>query len=275
VAVAAATAERELTAAPASWRDWAADVAHHGPVLAVLARKDFQTRYKRASLGVLWAVAVPVLQGVVLAVVFSRVTSVGGDGFAAYVLSGIVAWSYFAGTLAQATTSIVDAAGLTEKVWFPRVLLVLAPALANLVGFAVSLAVAFVAAPFLGGELSARTLLLVPATLLLAGFTVGLSLATSALYVYFRDVKFMVQAALLVWLYVTPVVYPKSLLRGLAGWSDLNPMTGVVELFHEALVGGAPSLARPVLVSVVATSVLLAAGLGAHRRHDRLFVDKL
>lgn len=265
----------ELTAAPPSRRAWLADVRAHLPVLGVLARKDFQTRYKRASLGVLWAVAVPVLQGAIVAVVFSRVARIGGDGFGAYVLAGIVAWSYFAGTLGQATTGIVDGSGLTEKVWFPRSLLVLAPAIANLVGFAAALLVAVVAAPLLGGALGVRTLLLVPAVALLVAFTVGLSLTLSALHVYFRDVRFVVQAALLVWLYVTPVVYPKSLLDGLAGWADLNPVTGIVELFHEALAGATPSLARPVLVSIVASVALLTAGLEAHRRHDRLFVDQL
>jgi len=267
--------ELVLTDEPATWRAWLVDVRDHLPVLGVLARKDFQTRYKRASLGVLWAVAVPVLQGVVLSVVFSRVARVGGDGFAMYVLIGIVAWAYFGATLAQATTAIVDGAGLTEKVWFPRGLLVLAPAIANLVGFVVSLAVAVAAAPFLDGDLSGRLLLLLPASALLVAFTVGLSLTVSALYVYYRDVKFLVQAALLVWLYVTPVLYPKDLLKGLSGWADLNPMTGVVELFHEAVLGGTPSLTRPVAVSIGASVVLVLAGLEAHRRHDRLFVDQL
>jgi ABC-type polysaccharide/polyol phosphate export permease len=269
-------AEVVLTDAPATRAEWVAELRRHLPVLGVLARKDFQTRYKRASLGVLWAVAVPVLQGGIMAVVFSRVTNVGGDGFGIYVLGGIVAWSYFGGTLGQATTAIVDGANLTDKVWFPRSLLVLAPAIANVVGFAVSLAVALVAAPALGADLGLRLLLLVPATALLLAFTVGLSLSVSALYVYYRDVRFLVQAALLVWLYVTPVLYPKGLLAGLAGWADLNPMTGIIELFHAAfLADGAASLARPVLVSVVASVALVVAGVEAHRRHDRLFVDLL
>jgi len=269
-------AELVLTAEPESRAAWLADLRRHVPVLGVLARKDFQTRYKRASLGVVWAVAVPVLQGTILAVVFSRVAKVGGDGFGLYVLSGIVAWSYFAGTLAAATTAIVDGSGLTEKVWFPRCLLVLAPAIANAVGFVVSLAVALAVTPMLGGSYSVRLALLVPAVALLVAFTVGLSLTVSALYVYFRDVKFIVQAALLVWLYLTPVLYPKDLLDGLAGWVDLNPMTGVVELFHEAFQGGAADgLGRAVLVSVVAAVLLVAVGLEAHRRHDRIFVDQL
>ncbi len=243
----------------------------------MLARKDFQTRYKRASLGVLWAVAVPLLQGVVMAVVFSRVVRLedATKGFGAIVFAGVLAFSYFAATLTASVTSIVDGAGLTDKVWFPRVLLVLVPGAANLVSLAISLAVLVVALPFLGAELGVHVLLLGPAVLLLISFTMALSLVVSAMHVYYRDVKFLVQAALLLWIYVTPVVFPKSLLGELGPWLDLNPMTGVVTLFHRAAVGGTEAWVRPVSVSVVATLVLTVVGLEAQRRHDRLFVDLL
>ena len=92
---------------------------------------------------------------------------------------------------------------------------------------------------------------------------------------YFRDVKFLVQAALLVWLYVTPIIYPAEALHGLARWVELNPMTGVVTLFQTAAIGEGGPLARPITIAVLATAVLAAVGLEAQRRHDRLFVDQL
>jgi ABC-type polysaccharide/polyol phosphate export permease len=263
---------------PVPWRSWAADVRAHREVFWVLVRKDFQTRFKRASLGVLWAVAVPVLQGVVMAFVFARVLGEragGGDGFGAYVLSGILAWAYFSGTIGTAATSIVDGAGLSDKVWFPRLLLVVVPATANLVGLGISLAVLLALGPVIGVDLDVRILVLVPASALLVAFSVALSLVLAALHVYFRDTRFVVQAALLVWLYVTPIVYPRELLGGVAPWVDLNPMTGVVSLFHEAVGATGDALARPVLISLAVTLVLLAIGLEAQRRYDRLFVDQL
>lgn len=242
----------------------------------MLARKDFQTRYKRATFGVLWAVAVPVLQAVVMAVVFSRVIRVDtGVNFAAYVMTGILMWAYFAATLSTGSTAIVEGSGLTDKVWFPRAVLVIVPSLANLVGLGVSLVALVMILPFLGVDLGLRLLLLVPAALLLVAFTTGLTLLLAALHVYFRDVRYFVQAALLVWLYVTPIIYPKRLLGGLAPLADLNPMTGVVSLFHLATVGREPNWERPVLVSVVVTLVLIAAAVEFHRRRDRLFVDQL
>jgi ABC-type polysaccharide/polyol phosphate export permease len=265
-----------IEARPPTRSAWLADVWRHREVFGMLARKDFQTRYKRASFGVLWAVMVPLLQGVVLAVVFSRVVRFGGgQGYGAYVFSGVVAFSYFSGTLATGATAIVDGAGLTDKVWFPRVLLALVPAAANVVSLVVSILVLLALVPMLGGDLGLSLLLLVPGVVLLVAFTTALTLVVSALHVYFRDVKFLVQAALLVWLYVTPIIYYRALLGSLASWVDLNPMTGVVALFHRAVISGGDPLARPVAISVAITVVLTVAGLEGQRRHDRLFVDQL
>lgn len=271
-------AQREalvIEARPMGRRQWLAEVAAHREVFAMLARKDFQTRYKRAALGILWAVAVPVLQGAVMAVVFSRVVRLGTtEGFGVYVFAGVVAFSYFSSTLSAAVSSIVDGSGLSDKVWFPRVLLVLVPVVANLVSLGVSVVVVVALMPLLDVDVTARVALLLPGSLLLVAFTAALSMVVAALHVYFRDVRFLVQAALLLWLYVTPVIYPKELLDGLAAWADLNPMTGVVALFHNATVGG-DEWVVPVLVSIAATVVLAVVGLEAQRRHDRLFVDQL
>jgi ABC-type polysaccharide/polyol phosphate export permease len=122
--------------------------------------------------------------------------------------------------------------------------------------------------------MGADLLLLLPACALLLAFTTGASLVLSALHVSFRDVRFLVQAALVVWIYVTPILYPRTVLGSSEGWVDANPLTGIVALFHVS-VGADDALARPLVVSLVATAALLAAGLEAQRRRDRLFVDLL
>jgi ABC-2 type transport system permease protein len=266
-----------LTESPATRRAWLADVWRHRAVLAMLSRKDFQTRYKRASLGVLWAVAVPLVQAVVMAVVFSKAFNLTtGYSYGAFVMSGIVAWSYFASTLTTSSTAIVDGSGLTDKVWFPRALLPIVPAFANLVGLVVSTLILVVLLPVFDTPIGPRLLLLLPASALLVLLSLAIGLVLSALHVYFRDVRFLVQAALLVWLYVTPVLFPQELLRRYSALLDLNPVTGVVTLFHEAVIGDTGAgVARPVVVTVVVTLGLLLAAMEIHRYHDRLFVDQL
>lgn len=267
----------ELTDQPDSRRAWFADVRRHLDVMMVLARKDFQTRYKRTSLGLTWAVVVPVLQGAVIAVVFARVVRFGGGAsYGAYVMSGTFAFSYFAQTLTTAVSAIVDGSGLSDKVWFPRVILVVAPALANLAGLAITFAFLVAILPLLGAPLGPSLLLLLPGLALLVLFTLALSLVVSALHVYYRDVKFLVQAALMVWMYVTPVLYPIGLAHRLAPLIMANPMTGVVSLIHFAVLGTSRGpLAVPLTVTLGFVVLLLACGIEAQRRRDRLFVDLL
>ncbi len=261
---------------PDTRREWLADLSRHSEVLWVLARKDFQTRYKRASLGVIWAVAVPILQAAIMAVVFSRVVRTsGGHGFGIYVMSGIIPFTYFNLVLTSGVTSIVDGASLTDKVWFPRIILVIVPAMSAMVGLLTGLVVMVLAMPVLGVDYTKNLLLLVPGVVLLVAWTTSLAFLLSALHVYFRDVKFLVQASLLIWLYITPIVYPIGLLKHLQPIAEANPMTGVIALFHMATVGSRGPWLLPLLVCVGTTIVLFMLGTEIQRRHDRLFVDML
>lgn len=264
----------------ATRRVWLAAMWDHREVIYVLARKDFQVRFKRASLGVLWAVAVPLLQATVLVVVFSRLIRPIGHGvpYGAYVLSGILPWTYFSSTLSPGATSIIDGVGITDKVWFPRAILPLVPCLSGLVGLAISMVLILIGAPILGAPVGLNWLLLIPACLLLVCFSIGICLVTSALQVYFRDVRFIVLALLTVWLYATPIMYAESGVGSISTYLNFNPMTGVMALFHIAVVGQAASNQSwhwAIAFSAAVTVVLLVVGSEVQRRYDRLFVDRL
>ena len=247
-------------------------------VLVALSQKDFQVRYKRAALGVLWSVAMPVLQSVVLVYVFSRVGRFGSGhtfSYAGFVLAGMGPWVYVSTSIVASTTAIVEAAGLTDKVWFPRAILTLVPPGANLVMLAASSVILLVALPWLGVSLGLRLALLLPAAALAVAFACAVGMVLGAMYVYFRDLKFLVQAFVLVWLYLTPIVYPASALGSDARWLDFNPLTGIVGLFQHAAVGAPGPSLRAVAISLATTSVLLVVAVAVHRRYDRLFVDLL
>lgn len=266
----------QVTNRPDRLKSWWSEVYRHLDVLMILAQKDFHTRYKRASLGLTWAVAVPLVQASVMAIVFSHVIKRGGGpGYGIYVMSGIIAYSYFGTVLNTGVMSLVEGSGLTDKVWFPRILLPIVPVLSNMIGILVTTSCLIVIMPLLGATYGVKLLLLVPAVVLLASFVASLSIVLSALNVYYRDVRFLVQAALLVWMYVTPIVYPISALRHLEPLAIANPLTGVVTLFHMATVGSHGPWLGSLIVSIGATSGLLIIGTEAHRRHDRLFVDLL
>jgi len=252
------------------------DLWDHRNVFAMLARTDFQVRYKRATLGVLWSVVVPLVQAGVLALVFSRVLRFGDQGnYAVFVMSGVLPWSYFSSAITAGSTAVVDGAEITEKVWFPRAMLPVVPVMANTVGFGVALVLMVAVMPAFGVVPGVGLLWLAPACLLLIGFTAALALVAAALHVYFRDVRYLVQAALLVWFYATPIVYPLRLARGLRPLLEANPMTGVLTLFRVATVGGEAHWLRSVIIAVAWTVALLVVATESYRRRDRVLVDLL
>ncbi|MHB1853780.1 MAG: ABC transporter permease [Acidimicrobiales bacterium] len=246
-------------------------------LIAILARKDFYVRYRRASLGLLWAVGLPLFQALVLAVVFSRVVRVHtGSNFAVFVLIGMVGWTYFSNTLSVASTSIVDGSGLSTRIYFPRAVLPLVSVIANLYGYSITLVITLALCPLLGVGLGLHTLWIVPATALAVAVTAGACMVASALHVYFRDVRYIVTAAVIGWFYLTPVFYPLSLVHGLLRAVVVaNPLTGVVELMRAATAGADADWAKTVVVSVIWTVLLLGAGASLHRRFNRVFTDLL
>lgn len=267
-----------LDGRPETRRKTVRAVVDHRKVLVAMARTDFQVNYKRAVLGLVWAVAIPLIQAAVLAIIFSKVASftIPGLSVGAYVLTGVLPWAYFAGTLGAGATAIVDRSTLADKVWFPRLVLPLAPVLANLIQLGISMVLMIALLPVLGSPLSARLLLLIPAIALLVAFTSALAATLAVCHVYFRDIRHLVQAAILLWFYATPIFYPATQLPAwIRAFLDFNPMSGVIILFRMATVGRVDYWHRALTVSIGSTIVLLVIVVELYRRLDRLVVDRL
>jgi len=269
----------ELRGESTSLRQLVREVWASRHMMAMLARKDFFVRFRRSSFGILWAVGLPLIQAIVLAVVFTRVIRIQtGTSYPVFIYSGLVGWTYFNTTLTTASTAIVDGADLTNRIYFPRAILPLVVVGANLYAFVVTPFLVIGMALILGVGLDWHLVLFVPATLLMVALTTAFALLTSALHVYFRDVRYIVQAAMSVWFWVTPLIYPLKRLHGhpvLEKLVELNPVTGVVEVFRAAVVGPDPSWPTPVVACLVWIALLGTIAALMHRRYNRVFPDLL
>lgn len=259
-----------------SLRRLVADVWQSAELIKTLARKDFFVLYRRASFGVLWAVAVPLLQAAVMSVIltqFIRFDEV--SPYPVYVFSGLVAWTFFSSVLGAGTMSLVNGGDLSTKIYFPRAVFPLVSVGTGCYTLLPGVAVLVVATIAFGVPLGPRLLLILPAIALLVALALAFVLVLSALYVYFRDVRFAVQASLIAWFYATPIFYPISRTGFAEPFIQANPMTGVTELFHAATVGADSALVMPLAWTVAWTAALLGWGLFLHRRFDRVFGDLL
>lgn len=247
----------------------------HRELAAFLALRDVKVRYKQAVFGVAWAVVQPLAGVVVFTVVFHRFAKIPSDGipYPLFALIGVAAWSYTSGSVSRATESLVSNSALVTKVYFPRLLAPVASILPGLLDLAFSLlAVGVFLVIFHVGPTWAIVTL--PLWLLMMMATVlGVGLWLGTLNVSYRDINQAVALLIQMWMFVTPVAYPSSIVP--STWRALyfvNPMAGVVEGFRWALAGTRwPG--NGVFISLSAAIVLLIGGIAFFQRGERRFAD--
>lgn len=251
-------------------------------LLYFLVWRDVKVRYKQTALGVLWVVLQPVLSTLVFTVIFGILLSVPSNGlpYPIFAYAGLLPWQYFASSLTRTSTNLVDNANLITKVYFPRLTIPLSGVISSLVDFAVGLIMLGVLMLFYRVPLTPAVLLL-PLFLLLAMVTaLGFGLWLSALNVRYRDIKQLIPFIVQIWMYLTPVIWPVTIIpeqyRSLLA---LNPMTGVVSGFRWALLGDASAVtgmqapAGLFALSVVIAVGALITGLFFFRSTERTFAD--
>jgi lipopolysaccharide transport system permease protein len=252
------------------------EIWRYRELLYFLAWRDLKVRYKQTVLGLAWAILQPVLTMVVFSVVFGHLAKVPSDGvpYPVFVYCALLPWALFAHALTESSQSLVANRALITKVYFPRLVIPIAPLFVALIDFAIA-GVVLVGLMAWYGIVPGLAILTAPLFVLLALLTalaVGIWLA--ALNVQYRDVRYALPFLTQLWFFATPVAYPSSLLsepwRSLAG---LNPMAGVVEGFRWALLGHAGLPGPLIAVSVASVLLLLLAGLRYFTRVERAFAD--
>jgi lipopolysaccharide transport system permease protein len=245
-------------------------------LLWFLVWRDVKVRYKQTALGASWAILQPVATMVVFSLFFGRLAGIPSDGlpYPVFSFAALVPWTFFSQGLAQSANSLVGSQNLITKVYFPRLAIPIASVLAGLVDFALAFVV-LVGMMLFYGIVPGPAVLALPALLLLALVTaLGAGLWLSALNVQYRDVRYAVPFLTQLWLFVTPIAYPSSLLgepwRTVYG---LNPMAGVVEGFRWALLGTARPPGTLLAASTVAAVALLVSGAFYFRRMEKTFAD--
>lgn len=245
-------------------------------LIRLLAKKSFLVQYRRASFGVLWAVGLPLVQAVVMALVIGRIVRFEtGIRYSVFVLSGIVPWSFFMSSVQMATVSIVDGSGLATKVYFPRAIFPIVTVLTGTRGLVPAVGILVASAAIFKAPLGVDLVLLIPALMLLLALALGFALLFAALHVYFRDMKFIVAAASLPWFWGSGIFFPIRIFGSARGWFELNPAVGMLQLFRSALGAGAPGATRAVVISIIWAVALIGLALPLYRRFDRVFVDLL
>jgi len=234
-------------------------------LLRNLLARDLSVRYKSSVLGFLWTLLNPLLLMIVFTIVFQVLIPPPTDvpHFPIFILIGILAWNFCAGSVMACAHSVVGNGDLVRKVYFPREMLPLAAVLASLVHFVLALTLVFILGPLSGIPLTPLALWLPVILVFQTAFLAGLGLLIAAVNVFFRDTEAILDVALLAWFFLTPIFYPldvlfnKELGQMNVGWlmHVVNPMASFISTYRLVLSDRAPPdpafLARTFGVSVL------------------------
>lgn len=237
-------------------------------LLLQMTRRDLLLRYKQTVMGFGWAVFMPLLNTIIFSVVFIRVAPLDtGMPYPLYAYCGLVTWNFFASSLRFAVSSLTANSNLVTKVYFPREIFPFSTVVVSLVDFAVAsvVLVLFMAYYRVG---VAPTLLFLPVILIVhIAFTAGVALLLAMANLFYRDVKYLFEVVLMLWMFATSVLYPVTLAGGrLAEVLQLNPMTPIIEAYRSVLLRGEWPPAGPfALASGLAFLTLVVGWLVFHR----------
>lgn len=258
------------------------EIWHYRDLYLLFVRRDISTQYKQTILGPLWFFINPMLSMVVMVVVFGGIVGIPTDGIPAtlFYLLGPALWGYFSSCLNATSNSFVSNASIFGKVYFPRIIMPLVAVTTNLVGFGVQMLIFigfYIYYRSTGVPLSPNiTLLLFPLLLLMVAFlSIGFGMIISSVSTKYRDVQMFFTYIVSLWMYVTPVIYPLSMVTNpkLHFAMSLNPVTPIIEAFKYAFFGVGDFSWLWLGYSFLIMMLLLAVGLALFNRTQKSFMD--
>ncbi len=263
--------------------DWG-EIWRYRDMFLLFVARNFRTAYKQTILGPLWFIITPVLSVIVYVTVFGGIANIPTDGVPPmlFYLLGISVWGYFASCVSATSNSFVSNADIFGKVYFPRIIMPLVAVTTNLLSFAIQLAiftVLYIYYVATGTELVIHwQIVLFPLFVaMLAFMAVGFGMIFSSMTTKYRDLQIMLAKIISLWVYITPVIYPLSMVSNekLHLAMSLNPVTPVMEAIKYSLLGQGQFSWLWLGYSALFTLILLIIGLMLFNKVQKSFMDTI
>jgi lipopolysaccharide transport system permease protein len=251
------------------------DLWSHQELLYFLVWKDIKVKYKQTALGVAWVILQPLVGMILFTVLFGRVAKLPSEGlpYPLFYYTSLLSWTYFSTALITASNSVLSSTSLITKVYFPRILLPASAVIGSLLDLAIASVILFGLLIFYQVPLATELVLLPFVLTLLVVFTLGVGQFLAALNVNYRDIKHALPFVVQLGLFVSPVVYPMSLVPEQYRWIiSINPMAGIIETTR-ALIAGRALPWESLGIAFVVTILVFILGLYYFQNTARRFAD--
>ncbi len=237
-------------------------------LLYQMTRRDLLLRYKQTVMGFGWALFMPVVNTILFSVVFMRVAPIDvGVPYPVFAYTGLLAWNFFASALRFSVNSLTANINLVAKVYFPREIFPFSAVIVSAVDFAVGSVLLFAMMAYYHVMPTWAILFLPVVVLVQFALTSAVALLLAMANLFYRDVKYLFEVVITVWMFATSVLYPVDRVTGWAGVIlRMNPMTPIVDAYRSVLLrGDVPPLTPITVTAAVAVALLASVWLVFHR----------
>lgn len=244
-------------------------------LLYFLIWRDIKVRYKQTALGALWAIIQPLSMMIIFTIFFSKLARIPTDGIPSglFYYSGLSLWMFFSNAVMSGSNSLLGNTNLITKVYFPKLIIPSAAVCAAVVDFAIASVLLVVLIIFYGFGETWEVLLLLPISLVVTLLALAIGILFSALNAKYRDVRYVLPFLLQVWMFISPIIYPASVVPKDWRWLlALNPLTGLIEAYRASLFGQRIHW-QSVCYSILFTAVLLCLAAFIFRRMEKSFAE--
>jgi ABC-type polysaccharide/polyol phosphate export permease len=256
---------------PAWWTE-AVELWRYRDLIAQMAARDIKVRYKRSVLGIAWTLLNPLLMMLVYTMAFRHLFVADSPGYPVFLLSGITAWGFFSQSTVVGMYQLLGGGSLLTRIYVPRTVFAVSAIISGLVNLVLSLGPLVVVMLATDVPVTIALAWLPVSVVLLAAFTLGVTLMISSLVIRFHDVVDIYQVLLQAWFFWTPVIYPPDFIPGDQTWRLMsNPMAHMIALFRDPIYEGrSPDSATLIAASLVALVTLVVGWLLFTSRTDEL-----
>ena len=248
-------------------REMLTEQVEYRELLYQMTMRDIRLRYKQTVMGFGWAVFMPLMNTAIFSIIFTRVAPIDtAVPYPVFAYCGLLTWNFFSSSLKFAVNSLTSNSNLVTKVYFPREVFPFSSVIVSLVDLAVGSLVLVALMIWYRVDVT-PALLFVPVVLSVQmAFTIGIALLLSMGNLFYRDVKYLFEVVITVWMFATSVVYPVDLVGGKLGTlMRLNPMTPIIDAYRDTILFGRLPGAPFVAATVVSVAVMAAGWLLFHR----------
>jgi len=244
-------------------------------LLYFLTWRDVKVRYKQTLLGAAWAIIQPLFTMIIFSLLFGRLAGIKSDDipYPLFAYAGLLPWTFFSNAVTASGNSLVGSSALITKIYFPRIIIPAAAVAAGLVDFVLAFIVMVPLMFYYGVSLTPRLLFLPLIVLIITFLSAGVGMWMSALNVKYRDIRYALPFLIQLWMFVSPIIYPASMLGGkLKLVLTVNPLTGIIENFRASLLGQ-PMKWSSLAISAAITLVVFLYSAYSFKRMERTFAD--